>query len=406
MIAYMRPRRRIFVLVAIGAMVALCAVLALPRLRALALIARVAGQGGALGVVARALAGEVHEESVVDLPARHGPLPARLYRPSGTVRRTVILVPGLHMDGIHEERLVRLARALAASGLAVLAVAPTALSRYVVTPDTVDDLEDAVSFAASRPSLAPDGRVGLAGISFAGGLALVAAGRVAVRNRIAFVLSFGGHADLPRTLRYLCLGQVDQVGAAARALVQGGERVRVPAPHDYGVVVALLNLADQMVPAAQVGPMQTAITTFLEASSIDRVDPSRAAAHFARARALGAALPEPARSLMGYVNDRDVAALGHALAPVVAVASWPAALSPEPSPPPGAPVFLLHGAEDGVVPATEMLRLAQRWQGRVAVRAFASRLISHAEANHTAALAEIWRLAGFWQRMLANQSRR
>ena len=44
------------------------------------------------------------------------------------------------------------------------------------------------------------------GISFAGGLSMVAAGRPAIRDRLAFVFSFGGHGDLPRVLRYLCTG--------------------------------------------------------------------------------------------------------------------------------------------------------------------------------------------------------
>ena len=46
---------------------------------------------------------------------------------------------------------------------------------------------------------ADDRTVGLMGISFGGGLAVVAASRMA--DRAGWVLSFGGHGDLPRTLR-------------------------------------------------------------------------------------------------------------------------------------------------------------------------------------------------------------
>jgi len=55
-----------------------------------------------------------------------------------------------------------------------------------------------------------------------------------------------------------------------------------------------------------------------------------------------------------------------------------------------------------VVPASEMLYLAQRLRTSTRVRAFASRLVTHAEANRSAALAEMWQLAGFWQEMLAD----
>jgi fermentation-respiration switch protein FrsA (DUF1100 family) len=373
----------------------------LPRLASLAFIIRVAKQEGMLGRMAKLAAQEISEGPMVAMPSRHGPVETRLYQPVRPARRTTLLVPGVHMDGIREERLVGLARELAASGLKVLTVAPPDLTRYRLTTDSTDELEDAIAWAADRADLAPDGRVGIMAFSFSGGLALVAAGRPAVRDRVAFVLSSGGHADLARVLRYLCRGSMEPVDAQARTLAVGGENIHVPKPHDYGAVVALLNLADRMVPAPQVAGLEDAITMFLRASSIDRLDPAKAADVFAGARQLGQALPEPARRLMDYVIERDVVNLGHALAPLLAGLDLPAGLSPELSPPATAPVFLLHGADDSVVPASEMLSLARKLQSATRVRAFASRLITHAETNPGAALAEMWRLSGFWQELLA-----
>jgi pimeloyl-ACP methyl ester carboxylesterase len=243
--------------------------------------------------------------------------------------------------------------------------------------------------------------VGITAFSFSGGLALVAAGRPAVRDHVAFAFSFGGHADLLRVLRYLCDGSTEPVDEQARGLATGGEYIHIPKPHDYGAVVALLNLADRVVPAEQIDGLERGITMFLQASSIDRLDPAKAAEVFARARQLGEVLPEPARTLLGYVNQRDVGKLGQALTPVIAHLDLPASLSPERSPPARAPVFLLHGADDSVVPASEMLSLVRKLQSTTKVRAFASRLITHAEANRGAALTEMWSLAGFWQELLA-----
>jgi dienelactone hydrolase len=392
---------RIVVPIALAAGLALGTWHLLPRLASLAFIIRVAKHQGAWARLARLAAGKVHEDPIVALPTRHGPVDSRIFRPERPVRRTAILVPGIHMDGIREERLVGLARELAATGLQVLTVAPPDLARYRLTTDSTDELEDAIAWASARSDLAPDGRVGIMGISFSGGLALVAAGRPAVRDRVAYVLSFGGHGDLLRVLRYLCQGKGLPVDAQARALATGGEYIHVPPPHDYGAVVALLNLADRVVPAEQVAGLDEAITVFLRASSIDRLDPAKAKAVFARARQLGEALPEPARTLLGYVSDRDVGKLGHALLPLLAGLDLPAGLSPERSPLPTAPVFLLHGADDSVVPASEMLSLARKLQGTTRVRAFASRLITHAEANRGAALAEMWSLSSFWQDLLA-----
>ena len=56
------------------------------------------------------------------------------------------------------------------------------------------------------------------GISFSGGLSVVAAGRPGIRDRVAFVLSFGGHGDLSRVMHYLCSGEV--LGDLARAARQ------------------------------------------------------------------------------------------------------------------------------------------------------------------------------------------
>jgi dienelactone hydrolase len=373
----------------------------LPRLASLAFIIRVAKHEGPLAHMARLGTQSIHAGPIVAIATRHGPVETRLYRPNRPARRTAILVPGIHMDGINEERLVGLARELAASGLQVLTVAPPDLTRYRLSTHSTDELEDAIAWASAQVELAPDGRVGIMAFSFSGGLALVAAGRPAVRERVAAVLSFGGHGDLSRVLRYLCQGTTDPVDARASDLATGGEYIHIPKPHDYGAVVALLNLADHAVPATQVAGMEETIRLFLQASSIDRVDPTKAKSVFARARQLGEALPEPARTLMGYVSDRDVGKLGHALAPLLADLDLPAGLSPERSPPATAPVYLLHGADDSVVPATEMLSLVRSLQPTTRVRAFASRLISHAEVDRGATLAEMWSLSGFWQKLMA-----
>jgi hypothetical protein len=90
-------------------------------------------------------------------------------------------------------------------------------------------IEDAALWLAAHDDLARDPRVGIAGISFAGGLGVVAAGRPALRPHVSFVLSVGGHGDLHRTLRYLFTG----------VLADGTRRK----PHDYGVAIALLAVA-------------------------------------------------------------------------------------------------------------------------------------------------------------------
>ncbi|HEX8536357.1 MAG TPA: hypothetical protein VF664_02760, partial [Cystobacter sp.] len=270
--------------------------------------------------------------------------------------------------------------------LTVLTLELPDLLRYQLTPREPDMIEDAALWASARPELAPDGRVGLMGISFSGGLSLVAAGRPALADKVAFTFSLGGHGDLSRVLAFLCTGvQADGVHRA---------------PHDYGVVILLLNVAGQLVPEAQVEPLRAGILTFLRASHLAMHDARRAAETFAEARRLQAELPEPAATLLRHVNERDVAALGPRLLPHVKDFASARALSPEHSPAPPTPVFLLHGTDDTVIPAVESERLARVLEPRTRVRLLLTPLITHAEMDRVASPPDVWRLADFWAALL------
>jgi hypothetical protein len=249
-------------------------------------------------------------------------------------------------------------------------------------------IEDATLWLSRQAPLAPDGRVGMMGISFAGGLSIVAAARPSIRDRVAFVTSFGGHGDLPRTLRYLCTGiQPD-----------GAHRP----PNDYGVAIILLSIAERVAPPDQVGPLREAILTFLEASRLDMVDKQKSATEFEHARALGAALPEPSRTLMRYVNERDVAHLGPVLLPHVTEVGDDTLLSPARAAAPASPVYLLHGADDNVIPAIESYLLAETLRRRgVAVDQLATPLISHAKVDKSVGARAMWRLVSFWEGLLS-----
>jgi len=325
-----------------------------------------------------------------------------------------MLVPGVHMDGIREARLVGMAEDLAASGFTVMTVSTPDLQRFQITPRSTDMIEDAATWLAdhemetvtARGTTSRDGRVGMLGISFSGGLSIVAAGRPALRNRVAFVMSFGGHGDLPRVMRYLCSGNapaMPPLGEATRD-VAGAEHVSIRPPHDYGVAVALLTFADRVVPADQVEPLRQGILTFLSASSLDMVDKKRAAIEFQKARDVAQQLPEPSRTFMSHVNNRAVEKLGPVLLPIVeslANASEHTAMSPERAAPPAAPVYLLHGAEDNVIPSVETVLLTNYLRGKTDVHAVLSGLITHAEVDRSAAAIEMWRLVGFWRSLMA-----
>jgi dienelactone hydrolase len=399
-------------LVRAGLIVTALAVLtaaALPYVDALAFIARVAQMPGAAQTLAEARARDFMAEPVRQIPTRHGHVDARIYRPAnGDSRRAVTLVPGVHMDGIREARLVGMAEDLAASGFTVLTVASPDLQRFRVTPESTDIIEDAALWLANGAdgsvALEPDGQIGMLGISFSGGLSIVAAGRPALRDKVRFVMSFGGHGDLPRVMKYLASGSAPAMPALGETTdVAGAEHVTIKPPHDYGVAVVLSGVADQLVPPEQVAPLREGILTFLLASSLDMTDKTRAEAEFARARAFETTLPEPARTLMKHVNNRAVDQMGPILAPVVealARREEHAALSPERAAPPAATIYLLHGADDNVIPSVETVLLAKHFRGKADVHAVLTGLVTHAEVDRSAGAVEVWRLVGFWKSLM------
>ncbi|HWF85143.1 MAG TPA: hypothetical protein VG222_09860, partial [Vicinamibacterales bacterium] len=350
--------------------------------------------------------------------------------------RTILLTSGLHPAGINEPRLVALARQLTASGVAVFTPDIPELSTFTITPAITDAIEAAAIGLADYASSRTDRRIGLIGISFSGGLSIVAAGRAPLRDRVAYVLAFGGHDDLPRVLQYLCTGiepapvrlkpdatnevrtntsqPRDEDVVSARAVgpahaadagagsvrVQPGQ-TRYRKPHDYGVAVILLGVANRVVPPAQADALRAAVRRFLWASHLDRVDKPLANREFAALRELAARLPEPSATLLRYVNDRDVLHLGERLLPYIEFYGRDPALSPSMSPKPTAPVFLLHGIDDNVIPVEESEYLADDLRGHAPTRLLLSGLISHAEADQPVHAGDVIRLASFWGDLLA-----
>jgi predicted esterase len=104
---------------------------------------------------------------------------------------------------------------------------------------------------------------------------------------------------------------------------------------------------------------------------------------------------------MGYVNDRDVAHLGPILLPHVTQLGDDRELSPATQAAPKAPVYLLHGTDDNVIPAIESALLADTLRTRgVVVHQLATPLITHAEVDRSATVPAMWNLVTFWEHLL------
>ena len=316
------------------------------------------------------------------VPTRFGPIDVRLYEPAPARAPAVLVVPGVHGGGVDSPRIVTLCGRLAASGYRVACAPMPELRQYRITSRSTDMIEDATAWLVDS-EFATAGRATLVGVSFAGGLALVAAGRESIRDRLNAVVSIGGHGSLARTLAFLTTG----------VLPDGSYRQ----PHDYPLAVVALSVVTDLVPADQVEPLRTIVRGFLDASLDGRAGTPESAAMLRELEIRAETLPEPAHAVAAAVLGRDVATLGRTLAPYMGPFGEDPALSPELSPRPTAPVFLLHGTDDNVIPSTETPLTAQDLEAHgTEVRRLLTPLLTHAHLITRAPPADLWALVDFW----------
>jgi dienelactone hydrolase len=313
------------------------------------------------------------DETLTTVPTSSGEVRARIYAPRGAsgVSRGpgVVIVHGVHRLGIEEPRMMRFARAIAATGITVLTPEVKEIADYRIDAASVETIGAAAKSLSGRLGGAP---VGVMGMSFAGGLGLLAASDPRFASDVGFVVAIGAHDDLGRVLRFFATNQAERPDGTKQAL----------AAHPYGALVLIYSHVERVVPAADVPAARDALRLWLW----EQPDAARA-----RAKDLS---PEArARIEALFEGKGDVPALIDEVARDQATV---AAVSPH-----GhlgalqAPVFLLHGAGDTVIPASETLWLAEEIPSRLLRAALVSPALVHVELQGEPSLAEQWALVHF-----------
>jgi pimeloyl-ACP methyl ester carboxylesterase len=295
------------------------------------------------------------------------------YRPARSGRAPgVVLLHGVHPRGIDEPRLIAFARALARGGLDVLTPELPELLEYRLERSTSGEIRQlAAAHAASTHTAA----VGVIGISFAGGLALIAAAEQHARAPIGFVAAVGAHDDLLRLCDYYAGHDVRGPDA---------ERAPVP-PHPYGARVLLREQLGLFFAPADLPLARRALDTYLS----DR--------HW-RARALARGLSPAGRSVMDVLlapgSSPELSALIEractAAAPQLRAASPHGQLRGL-----RVPVYLLHGRGDPIIPSIALGYLAREVPAPWLRAALVTPLLRHAELSERPAPRETWRLVRF-----------
>lgn len=272
----------------------------------------------------------------VSIPTSGKSIPGRLYHPEGQSHPPgILLVHGIHHLAIDDPRFVNLARALSGAGYAVLTPLLASLADYHVDASSIDKIGDSAHWLDARLGTGP---VTVIGVSFGGGLALLAAADPRYARDVRAIGVIGGYEDLARVSRFLATSEEE---------FPDGRVVPAPA-HDYGAAVFVYDHLNQFFAPSDLAPAREALRFYLWEQ------PEKAKPWLSQLTTAG-------RVKMDALFARRIDLLRpEILAAIQADQTELAALSPH-----GkiaglrVPVFMLHGSGDTVIPPAESLWLAR-----------------------------------------------
>jgi pimeloyl-ACP methyl ester carboxylesterase len=302
---------------------------------------------------------------------------ALVYRPAkATPARAVVLVPGISELGCYHPRLMALSRYLAANGFLVVTPDIRQLRRFRMSPEAVDQ----ISFWFRQiPTLDSGSRIrvtGLSGISFSATLAVLAAARPDVRDRVSFIFGIGAYDDPLRCSQgWFAAGTVTMSPGYyptryyARWIVMLGALELVPRKEERHFLESALTDLLSLKPA-------------LPAPS----DLSQTAQRWYRLALMPEDQSDP--EITKAIEDHMTARLYKMISPEAAAAGI------------RCPVFLVHGAYDDLIPPEESRRLALRFVN-VPVHVLVTPFLTHThpaqqEAKGTGKVRAVTEIAGFF----------
>jgi dienelactone hydrolase len=147
-------------------------------------------------------------EETATAPAGDSSFRYRIYKPRDVSNPPgMVLLCGIHRLMIDEPRLVNFSRALAGAGIEVITPELKDLADYHVVPRSIDVIGVSAGFLKDRLHAS---KVGILGLSFAGGLALLAATRPEYAENIGFIVTVGSHDDLARVSRFYATNAIEK----------------------------------------------------------------------------------------------------------------------------------------------------------------------------------------------------
>jgi dienelactone hydrolase len=309
----------------------------------------------------------------LDFATDAGTVRGRLYLPQRHPNAPgLVVLHGVHHLGIDEPRLVGFARAMASCGLRVLTPELTGIKDYHVDLGSVQVIEESARWFAKRTG-AP---VGVLGLSFSGGLALVAAGNPAYRRDFKFVVAVGSQDEMMHVANFYLTGQERRPDGTTERL----------APHEYGPLVLEYEHLEDFLPAEDEAAIRPVLRDHLyEDDSGEKLAEAKLNA---RQEAEAAALMDssaPATKAKLAASDVKHAGEMEELSPHEFLRTMTT------------PVYLLHGQADNIIPAAETLWIAKELPRATLQEVLVSPVLSHVNLDEAKPRAEDqWRLVHFF----------
>lgn len=344
-----------------------------PHLRAASLLLRFSNPQA--GGMAASFANHPFQEEDGEAQTPHGRLRYRLYIPQDVKDPGgVVLAHGVHHLGIEDPRMWNLARALAGAGVLVMTPELQDLADYRVTARTIDLIGDAAVVLSTRTNHT----VGLMGLSFAGGLSLLAAEKHDYAPKIGFVVAIGAHDDMERVARFF---------AANTITTADGKESHLQA-HEYGVLVLAYSHLEDFFSPQDIPAAREALRQWLWEQQAEAI------------RAAAALSPAGRKEFDELLHHRELlrAAL---LQEITLHKDEMDAVSPH-----GkmsvlaAPVYLLHGAGDTVIPPSETLWLARDIPPQDLKATLVSAALVHVNMGDQVTWQQQWQLVDFMAQVL------
>jgi len=304
----------------------------------------------------------------------HSTLRYRLYRPQGEMRGAMVLLHGVHHLGIEEPRLVSFSRSLAGTGVLVMTPELKDLADYHITSETIDLIGESAMILSARVNR----RVGVMGLSFAGGLALLAASRPEYAKSIGFVLAVGAHDDMGRVARFFAANTIENPDGSSASLQA----------HEYGVLVLAYSHLDHFFSPRDMAPAREALRLWLW----EKTDDAEAAAR--------RMTPQGQLEFEQLVHHHEQVR-PQIMEEIVRHSEEMQAVSPH-----GhmgqikVPVYLLHGSGDSVIPASETMWLAKDVPASELKASLISPALIHVSMEQTVPFSQKWALVDFLAQVL------